>query len=318
MRSSFHSLPSGTLGWLVLVLAIFVLRSPGDIQAQQEPTQRKQTAAPQEMPPLRNPPVIEIQVQTSAKQIVPGDTVGVFADITNKSMAQVYLRHRDVQFLFAFETEKRLCSSDGWFPNVTREGKEKDVLCLKRGETSRVFMAPSEYCGSGRWYQRFRFINFAPGTYPITVDAKYWEQENFSGDDYHTAVGTTTAEYAAPRSIILVGAILGGIIFTFISLVRAEQRALDGSLTGRPNMARTFGKIENLLALGGSVLLSVIITILLSRVEQAQSFIRVNVSDFWGAIAVGFLANYGGWALLDKMVGGAGKDKSKKQTQITS
>jgi hypothetical protein len=28
----------------------------------------------------------------------------------------------------------------------------------------------------------------------------------------------------------------------------------------------------------------------------------VSVSDFWGAIATGFLANYGGWALLDKMI----------------
>jgi hypothetical protein len=240
------------------------------------------------------------------------------ADITNKSTAPVYLRQRDVLFLFALETAGQLCSTDGWFPNVTREGREKDVLCLKPGETSRVFTAPSEYCGSGRWYQEFRFINFVPGTYPITASVKYWEQENFSGDDYHTAVGTTTVEYAAPHEIILMGAILGGIIFTFFSLLRAEQGALNGALTGRSNIAKTFGKIENLLALGGSVLLSVIITILLSRIEQAQSFIRVNVSDFWGGIAVGFLANYGGWALLDKIVGGAGKDKSKKQTQTTS
>jgi hypothetical protein len=149
-------------------------------------------------------------------------------------------------------------------------------------------------------------------------DQKYWEQKNFRGDEYHMAVGSTIAEYAAPFWIILAGAIVGGIIFTLLSLIRAEQRALNGALAGGLNIAKTLWKIKNLIALGGSVLLSMTITILLSRIEEAQSLIKVNVSDFWGAIAVGFLANYGGWALLDKMVPGSGKDESKKQNQETS
>ena len=71
------------------------------------------------------------------------------------------------------------------------------------------------------------------------------------------------------------------------------------------DIAKAFGK--QLIVLAGSVLLSVIITILLSRIEAAQSLIKVNASDFWGGIAVGFLANYGGSALLSKMVPPAAK-----------
>ena len=56
------------------------------------------------------------------------------------------------------------------------------------------------------------------------------------------------------------------------------------------------------LKLIGSVLISVMITILLSRIEETQFFIKVSVSDFWGSIAIGFLANYGGWPLLKQIV----------------
>ena len=152
--------------------------------------------------------------------------------------------------------------------------------------------------------------------YGITVEAKYWDQANFNGGNYHTAVVAKTAEYSAPQSIILVGAILGGLIFTGLSMVRSEQSALSGVSVGALNAAVTYGKIAATLI--GSVLLSVIITILLSRIEQTQFFVKVSVSDFWGAIAVGFLANYGGWALLDKMVPGAGKGQPQKQTQTTT
>jgi hypothetical protein len=56
--------------------------------------------------------------------------------------------------------------------------------------------------------------------------------------------------------------------------------------------------------------MSVIITILLSRIEQTAFFIKVTVSDLWGAIAIGFFGNYGGMALIDKMVRPQGSTNS--------
>jgi hypothetical protein len=266
--------------------------------------------------------VIEIRIRTSGKQLVFGNPVGAIADITNKSNVPAYFRGGDVLFILALETTTGgLCSCDSWFPNVTREDKSasddamKQVICLKPGDTTTAFANCSLRCVTGEWYQKYRFINFVPDTYPITVDAKYWGQENFTGYKYFMAAGSAAADYAAPRGIILAGAIAGGFLFTFLSLIRAEERALHGASARILDVAKTFGKGGTLFALGGSILLSLIITILLSRIEEAQSFIKVNISDFWGGIAVGFLANYGGWALLDTMVLRAGKDESKKQNQ---
>jgi hypothetical protein len=46
------------------------------------------------------------------------------------------------------------------------------------------------------------------------------------------------------------------------------------------------------------VFLSVITTILLSRIAESQFLVRVTVNDVWGAIAVGFLANFAGYNVL--------------------
>jgi hypothetical protein len=266
--------------------------------------------------------------------IVPGTAVGVTADITNNSSAPVYLRERDVHLVLPTEAERRSYSSDGWFPTEYNLD-QPHVICLKPNETYRVFwsrtpeITPEEdessqqpagkkdgessvFSGLRRW---FRFIDFTPGAYPFTVEAKYWDQRKFDGDDYHTAVEAKTVEYAAPQSVILLGAALGGLIFAVLGMVRAEQNAVNGAQAARFDFAKAFGKTVAVLV--GSILLSVIITILLSRIAETQFLIRVSVSDFWGAIAVGFLANYLGWALLDKMVPGGGKgDEAKKRTQM--
>lgn len=308
---------SGTLGWLAL-LTILTLSGSRGIQAQQEPTQSKpvastqvkQTNSPQETSPLRNPPAIDIKVETFRKQLVPGDAVGVVADITNNSSKPVFLREQDVQLLFALEVERTGSSTDGWFPTEYRE--KSPILCLKPGETYRVFwIPPSQSFDLFRWIQFFRFV---PGAYPISVETKYWDQAKFDGNDYHTAVADKTVDFAAPESIILLGAMLGGLIFAGLSIIREEEQPPKaGTSPSRLDNASPWVRIP--LTLIGSMLLSVIVTILLSRIQETQFFIKVSVSDLWGAVAVGFLANYGGFALLDKMVPAAGKGEANKQPQ---
>jgi hypothetical protein len=50
------------------------------------------------------------------------------------------------------------------------------------------------------------------------------------------------------------------------------------------------------------MLLSAIVTILLARVSETQFLIRITVSDFWGAIAVGFIANYIGAKIFERII----------------
>jgi hypothetical protein len=313
------SMKSGALGWLVL-LAILTLSSSRGIHAQQEPTQGKQptltqATSAQSSPRVvqsnspvaqsnphvaqGNPPAIDIKVETFRKQLVPGDAVGVVADITNNSGAPVYMRQQDVQLAFALLLARSGFALDGSFPTEYME--RNPLLCLKPGETYRVFWVETPTFDFWQWLQYLRFV---PGAYPITVEAKYWDKAKFDSDDYHTAVAEKTVDFAAPESIILFGAVLGGFIFALLSWVRAEEGNPSPS---RLDNAPAFVRIG--LSLLGSALLSVIITILLSRIQETQFFIKVSVSDLWGAIAIGFLGNYGGFALLDKMIPGGGKDK---------
>ncbi len=195
MFAPFHSARPGTAGWLLLALAVLAFDNPSGIQAQQRPKQSNERATPA-TPQATSPPAIEINVRASGTQIAPGDLGGARADITNKSAVSVYLRAGDVLFVFALETYQDgqkifWCSCDSWFPNATREGggaiedPMKEVLYLKPGGTSTVFPTCSRSCGPVPWYREYRFINFVPGTYPVTVDAKYWENRNFADDEYH-------------------------------------------------------------------------------------------------------------------------------------
>jgi hypothetical protein len=298
-------------------LAILMLSSPRGIQAQQEPTKRnqavqtqdKQTIPPQTTALLETPPAIDIKVEAFRRQLVPGEEVGVVADVTNNSRAPVYLRQQDVQLVFALELAREGYAIDGSFPTEYRE--KEPVLSLKAGETYRVFWVTTPPFNFWGWLQFFRF---APGAYPISVVAKYWDKAEFDGDDYHTNVAEKTVEFAAPQSVIMFGAILGGLIFLGLSWSRAEQKDEEDKRPGDPQSIKTARRIGRIIGnLLGSVLMSVIVTILLSRIEQTQFFVKVSVSDFWGAIAVGFLANYGGFALLDKMFPGADKNRDNKQ-----
>jgi hypothetical protein len=190
--------------------------------------------------------------------------------------------------------------------------EKNPTLCLKPGETYRVFWVENPTFDFWQWLQYLRFV---PGAYPITVEAKYWSQAKFDGDDYHTAVADKTVDFAAPESIILFGAIVGGFIFALLSWVRAEESDQPNTPPSRMDKVPPYVKIS--LSLLGSALLSVIITILLSRIQETQFFIKVSVSDLWGAIAVGFLGNYGGFALLDKIIPGAAKAKMIPVTVVT-
>jgi hypothetical protein len=71
----------------------------------------------------------------------------------------------------------------------------------------------------------------------------------------------------------------------------------------------------------GAILLSAIVVILLSRISESQFLIRITVADFWGAVAMGFIANYAGAELLKKIIkvpAGNDRDSLKVSTQKTT
>lgn len=316
-------------GILGLLLSVSILTAGTAVAIAQQapgPSLHKASNPIPPSPARADSNALTIKIETSRSQIVPDTPMGISADLTNNSEAPIFLRQRDVQLVMPPEYYggTGLTAAESWFPTEYCELKNPlscpanfTGLSIKPGETYRVFWArqkPPQTEGS--WYRRIwdRFrdvINFAPGQYPIAVDAKYWDApDSFDSIHYHTAVQSVDAQIVAPEGTILWGAGLGGVIFTTLILIRnRENRPTLGSSSGTAGPF-LMGSLQIL----GSILLSIIATILLSRIEQTQFFIKITVSDFWGAIAMGFLANYGGWKLLDKIAGAPGKETADSRT----
>jgi len=150
-----------------------------------------------------------------------------------------------------------------------------------------------------------RFLFFKPGDYPITVSANYWKsppmptEKQGARDLYYTKIQDKALTVYAPQSIIIVGAFLGGIVSYFI--IPDSRRRLISSTP--PSSSRNILAIIGLGSanITGAMLLSAIITVLLARVSETQFLIRVTVADFWGGVAIGFIANYSGTELLNKI-----------------
>lgn len=252
----------------------------------------------------KNPPMIDIRIETFRKQIVAGKVLGVAADITNKSSGPIYLREQDIHLILPPEVvgpDALVSSVNGCFVTETRE-QDPRVLALKPNETYRIFWSqgPQQQSTTDSIRRRLWLLTFTPADYPIMVEAKYWTRRSFDNDGYHTAIETKPANFAAPQSIIVLGAILGGLIFTVLSWIRKAEEDAPKAVSNWPS-DRPWTAGRAFLTIAGSILLSITITILLSRIQDTQFFIKVTVEDFWGAIAIGFFANYGGWKVLDKM-----------------
>jgi hypothetical protein len=67
----------------------------------------------------------------------------------------------------------------------------------------------------------------------------------------------------------------------------------------------------------GTALLSLIVTILLSRISSTEFFFQVTVNDLWGAVAVGFFAPLAASGLIGRITGtpreDVDKDKNERQ-----
>jgi hypothetical protein len=75
--------------------------------------------------------------------------------------------------------------------------------------------------------------------------------------------------------------------------------------------------VKELAGVAGAILLSTMATILPSRISETQFLIKVTITDVWGAIAIGFVANYIGAKVLDKILGSFGDHPTPAATVVT-
>ena len=278
--------------------------------------------------------LIDIKVETSRSQPTVG-ILGISARITNISNSTIYLRAKDMDLVlppelevsradvnsrWAFFPTEKLPADDPWEVSIILSpGDSYPVFWrtdpnfgLEPDATSQDVIKTQSNAASGgqrisdtfkiigdEIASEMRFLFFPPGDYNVTVVAKYrTTSEESANSTYRTVAATSTIHVVAPPFVILFGAALGGVLAYFI--VPGLRKHLSYSPTKFRGWVARFAKEAG--GISGSALLSAVVTILLSRISESQFLIQVTVTDFWGAIAIGFVANYLGWNVLGKIV----------------
>jgi hypothetical protein len=306
-----------------------------------------QVAAATKMDPAS---LIGVTIETSRPRISAGGSLGVIAEITNRSDQTVYLQEQYLTLKVPPELEGPWAGPQAWyayFPTFAHHGGYAPItLALKPGDSykavwyrmpdaeareKRLAAArakraeedkkkrgagapagpvddPDEWLVQSVWrtiVTELNFLFFVPGDYTLTVSGLYWTDPAFPRDQYRTVSQSVRLPVTAPQSVILFGASVGGIIAYFI-LPQARRRWIGSrsrcAAVSRSLRARARRWWQEVGGVVGAAVLSMIVTILLARISETQFLIRVTVSDLWGAIAIGFVANYVGAGLLAKLI----------------
>ena len=292
------------------------------------------TAAPP--PSTETPPDVslEINIEPSRTQPTVGSSLGITAELKNKSKKSVlYLTEENTTLTLTPELEgplTLLARRPAFFPTESADGAQ---IAIQPGRSYRIAWTfgeerkrntknPDEtFLWEDGWRQvksEIRYIFFNPGEYKVFVDARVGVDKSPKEDGYHTFTETTVIKATAPQFVMLLGAVIGGFI-SWILFPQAREKKV--AFTGVRN-ALSQG-IWIAYSVTGACLFSAIVTILIARLSESQFLIKINVADFWGAIAVGFIAQYVGKAALDKLIPGrlqssksptmAGSSQSREQ-----
>jgi hypothetical protein len=163
------------------------------------------------------------------------------------------------------------------------------------------------------------YLFFVPGDYQASVQIKYWTSPDMEPLCYASFTRSMQLRFDTPQFLILFGAALGGLIAFLIfpmrrtrSLRRDEINLPTGKL--RHNW-RTFTLVNKRGAAAlGAMLWSAVVTILISRLTETQFLVSVSVADFWGAIAIGLVAQYAGSKWFERLfVQSAGNREAEEE-----
>jgi hypothetical protein len=239
--------------------------------------------------------LIEITLNTSRRQVTAGSGFGIVAEIRNKSDQGVYLRPKYLTMIPPPEINRGRGAAPYWYadmppdPAAGTDGYEKVVYLAPGAKTSASWIGDGPWDNPPWWQPRFlTLVSFAPGEYTMKVVGSYWTDEESAknkNSNYQSESAEIKVLVAAPQTVILLGAIVGGLIAYFLlPNTRLHPQQIDP------------------LGLLTAILLSSIVTILLARLSETQFIVRVSINDFWGAIAIGFIASAWGTSILQRFI----------------
>ena len=201
--------------------------------------------------------------------------------------------HLNQDFCARAQEEKDKVSDDRYFDKI---------VALSPGSKTTVF-----WNGHTRTNQNSVFSSalaeliIPPGPYSVTIVADFWVNprdaalKSLNHRSYSTVL---PIPIVASQLTIIVGSVIGGLIAFF--LLPGTRFVALPDFGSQPRKVFWTKLSASLLA---AISFSAIITILLSRLADSQFIIKVTVNDFWGAIAIGFIASASGKTILSKIGG---------------
>jgi len=276
--------------------------------------------------------LVKAVIATSRPEVTTSGTFGVYADLQNLASEPITLFPREVTLVVQPEVGRNpdcVFEYDAFFPtepNVATAAPLGGPIVIPPKEHYQAFwglgtgeascLGEAELKGVSAWVkQRAKnlksFVGFLPGDYGFSVIGKaYLTPDGKKANTYHTFVQTAKLHVGITQLQSMVAAMIGGLLAYFVVGLRegGELRTLkrEESDNKRSSLSK-WGVI--LRSLASAALLSSVVTIILSRLSETQFPIKISVSDFWGALTVGFIAYFTGNKIIDRIVdlgGGSG------------
>jgi hypothetical protein len=272
------------------------------------------TLEPQEAPPESQAQRsvstgLKVTFESHENQLTPGRGVDVVLELRNESPAAIFVDTAGSLLLFpsAISDGESIGRSCLFFPQLDPTqiagSTANRWLRLNSGDETRAFCdvpktSGNVSAGQQQAYEESSFFDqfiFTPGDYRVSVIIRYTDDQT-DPNRHRITTSTNIFPVVATQTVKLTGAMIGGLFAFFLFRFGLEL-----------SWPRKIGRLFS------TVLLSVVVTILISRLSDTQFFIKVSVNDIWGAIAVGVVAAYGGRPLIEKLIS---RDSSPQKPDI--
>ena len=259
---------------------------------------------------------LKITIDPSRSPIAMDTEAGVSAEIKNVSAVPVKMYETETVFTAMPETRiygetQKLNPGCATFPTQGNGGPRPTRgydMVIQPGDSYRVFWVMTTNGCTGKREDKLRFwtqpltwleekwqrVMFAPGTYKVYLNVVFYPQDQ---QPYHTATEGHDVLVSASQQMVLLGAFLGGLLAYLVKLYYGVETQLSVNMPDSPY--KTIIQNTEWLVAGT---FGAAMVILASRLSDTFP-VKVNANDFWGSMTLGFVFQWIGVKLLEKLPG---------------
>lgn len=260
-------------------------------------------------------PDIEIELRPSRESVVAGEPWSVTGEISNHAAQPIWIVDTTTRLHPASEvwgSGPRVGSLGAFFPTIMSR-PEAEVVRIDPGASYSVIWridaskassegSPLSLIRQVGWIVR-NFAFFKPGIFATSAIVHVWcSPPKFSAEGVVSNLGesftvTVPGQITVEPSpwVLVLGAAIGGILCYLLQL-------LYGIYNPTGSILSQFASITaGLLA---SSLLPGSLTVILSRLASTEFLVAIKIRDLWGALTIGFIVQWFGYGLIDRVLSG--------------